>query len=506
MYVTVEYKTTFARMYPFGKCLLAVFTALKASTRRAVWGNLHESPPSLCRFGSENREELGPRSVLNRLSHATGSIGDHLRRREIFDRNQTILGYDPMSQLVLKVFTLIRYLCMKARHAEPRLLATLGASLLLGQLALRVPEPPLGLPIPAGVVDLLPGRERNEVVNPHVYANFTSCGWIGASGHLVARKDRIPVSGFSLDRYRLDLALNLSVEFDLDEADILDVEPLRELNAVSIRRECNRIEAVGTFEARISGCFASLDTPEETVERLLEPAEYVLTSRVVQEFKLLIGITSFFELRGLIKVSDRDLVAGPHPAALFERGVVEPTRPGQEIVQSNLLRLGGIQAVLEGAAHLSSLVLDICFHGLLTDMSYCTCVIRTGPQRGKTGLDPRELFPKFMGREPFESIDDLGYAPPGIAFHEQMNVIGHDFKRMNLHFELTGLLVEKNSKAFPNRAVKNGSSVFRAPHDVVLERKDGPSIFPVSGVHMMKYTIGNNLIQERRRGAIPPSP
>jgi hypothetical protein len=69
---------------------------------------------------------------------------------------------------------------------------------------------------------------------------------------------------------------------------------------------------------------------------------------------------------------------------------------------------------------------------------------------------------------------------------------------MDLHLKLFGLSPKKRFEPLGYRPLKNRTTIFRAPYDVVFEREDGPCVLRVSGIHPTKDTGDAYLMKERQ--------
>jgi hypothetical protein len=81
-------------------------------------------------------------------------------------------------------------------------------------------------------------------------------------------------------------------------------------------------------------------------------------------------------------------------------------------------------------------------------------------------------------------------------------VVGHDFQSVNLRFTFFRFLVRKFSQSLLQRVRKDALAVFRAPHKVILERENRPSVDSVPMINhdwtRSSYEISvKNLIKEQ---------
>src|SRR5436190_1253317 len=91
MKITVEHEPTGTTMLSLGERFLPIGTTLKAGARSAFGRNPDESSTSFLRFVGENRQELSPPCVQNRLGHSRRALLGHFLRGQILDGDQPVL-------------------------------------------------------------------------------------------------------------------------------------------------------------------------------------------------------------------------------------------------------------------------------------------------------------------------------------------------------------------------------------------------------------------------------
>ncbi len=218
------------------------------------------------------------------------------------------------------------------------LAASVGAFLFaIERTLLRPTELRLRLPVGARRLYGLALGSCKEALQSEVYAkrrSFLSGNYFGSISEKFAREDHIPLPARLLDRDGLDLALDSTVELDLDVPDVLEIKPsiLLELAAVAIGRELNEPEAIPPFETRIAGSFTTgLDPSEERLESPLQSPKRRLRAGEVSLLLLLKRLTAFGEsavveaavslgrlLLGAIGIKPR-LESHPRPIDVRER-------------------------------------------------------------------------------------------------------------------------------------------------------------------------------------------
>jgi hypothetical protein len=116
------------------------------------------------------------------------------------------------------------------------------------------------------------------------------------------------------------------VHIHLDLADALQIHPLglgQPAGAIAVFRPLHRVKARFALEPGIAGFLAGLDSPEETLKCLVEPAQCGLLTgerphRLIRAYR-----PDLAQLRRLIPVEDAGFTARPRIPALLQRRVVE---------------------------------------------------------------------------------------------------------------------------------------------------------------------------------------
>ena len=114
--------------------------------------------------------------------------------------------------------------------------------------------------------------------------------------------------------------------------------------------------------------------------------------------------------------------------------------------------------------------------GGLTDVTNAACVVAPGPKR----REPAAQEPKFLSQDPasvtFESIGDRRERKGWVALKEQVNVIGHDFHRVNHKRKLIRLFQQQRFQTIGNSIRKDRPAVLRTPNQVKLKRENRAGI------------------------------
>jgi hypothetical protein len=258
-----------------------------------------------------------------------------------------------MRQFVLKVVSLVRRLDIKATKSTLGLLATIGTAFFLTQLTLGIFETGLSLTIPARVVDLIPGGEGGETLQPHVDANFRSRERVDAGWYFIAREGSIPTASLSFERNCLRLPFDHAMKLDPDLSNLGKPKMFRADKMKSlILRPGQAVIAVSAFEAWISRSLAEFYAPKELLE-----GEINALKRLLKNLRIAFGVfwPKFLDCRkltALCSVPNRNATF-PGLAALFDSGIMKFTTAVKPFDEHPFLGFSGIQPVLEGSAESS---------------------------------------------------------------------------------------------------------------------------------------------------------
>ena len=94
--------------------------------------------------------------------------------------------------------------------------------------------------------------------------------------------------------------------------------------------------------------------------------------------------------------------------------------------------------------------------------------VASRPERGKAGLQFRELFAQDMGGVGLDLADDGADAEIGGDFDAEMDVVAHDFGCVEFVAEFLLLVFQKFGEAFIHAVGEDFPPIFRAENDVIL--------------------------------------
>jgi len=415
----------------------------------------------------------------------------HESERQIFNRYQPVAA-DKLSRfLVPEVPALVRYTLMQLGDLIARFLPTARtlstathAALSASQLSERTLQP-------TGVLDKLPSGKRQKRgeanVNPHAVRRHVHRLSVGQLKH----EADVPLVQHPLDDNVLDHRTigDGAVVLDLDLTDVLNVEhrPTRavkaQLAAVPVAI-LDALEAVAPFEARITRHLALFVATVEGAKSFVQtPQKLLQAGRVQDAQRLRVGAALIPKVRPLLSVGDASLLALPGVPTLRQRRVVDVAGPPQETVKGSVLGGACEQPVVVGAYHLGTLLgFDVVLDSLLRNAPGARDEVRTRPQRGQPRLEVRKLSSEYAGGVALELVRKALRRFGWVAADEHVNVVGHDFKRLNRHVYLSSLFRQKLSQALLNLADQDRTPVLGAKNKVVFEREYRPAVFAIPSV------------------------
>jgi hypothetical protein len=129
------------------------------------------------------------------------------------------------------------------------------------------------------------------------------------------------------------------------------------------------------------------------------------------------------------------------------------------------------------------LIGDVSPYGGFRNGSQAAHVITATPKTGQPRFEPRKFASQFVRREPLELRGKMCGSQARVGLHEQVNVVGPYFQRVNFGLQFLGFLVEKLPQSLFDFPDKHRLSIFRAPNKVILERVKSARADSISGVH-----------------------
>lgn len=358
------------------------------------------------------------------------------------------------------------------------------------------------VPVEARIGNLGPVREYGERSQSNIDADYFG-GYRQRLGFALNAETGKPSTRFALDRDRLNGAFQRAVQFYLDMSCALHPEfsGIQQTATIAIGWESDTVVPEGRSETRKPGFVSAFHAGEKGIKRLIDPAQNILATGEIGQRETPISAHRF-QLVSLMVVVDRLAAEPPCSDAFFESGVIKRCGVLQFTVEKCDLSGGRQEAIFVRQSHLPAFLPFYVF----TDYGFAdgadrTSIVTTAPKSRKTRFEKWKFLAQFVGSEALQSVNHLGYADRGIAFHEDMNVIGHDFHEVNHQAQSSSFLLKKNLKTTIDRINKNRAPVLRAPHNMKLQTECRARVFGVSLAHTDGYTSDCSITQQEKHSA-----
>jgi hypothetical protein len=333
------------------KFLVYVFTATAALL--ACTPRIHSHHRDTGTFGlvSQDRQEAAPCGV--RDCPAEPVVPDHSANVQAFHRDQAVATDQVQRSFVVMLSPLIGDVGMKNTNDLDGLASIRAALLLAADGALSTTQSRKFLFEEARVLDNLTVGSGKEVFESHVNADGRQDTRLNVHVAEVTGQNDEPLVTLTLERGRLDDALDRPVDLAANHADVLHSETvIVQADAVAVGWELDAVEVVACLEARVARPLPSLHATEERDERLVETAHRGLSRREVEPREVGVVAAKVFELRRLVDVPHGVLVLSVGVAPLLQTEIVESSVRFEHYAKLTLLVGVRKETEFEGAAHL----------------------------------------------------------------------------------------------------------------------------------------------------------
>jgi hypothetical protein len=135
-------------------------------------------------------------------------------------------------------------------------------------------------------------------------------------------------------------------------------------------------------------------------------------------------------------------------------------------------------------------------------------IVTSGPKRREPSAQEAKFLSQDTAGITFESVSDFRDRKRWVTLKKQVNVIGHDFHRVNCQGKLICLFKQQRSQTLSNSIRENRPAVLRAPNQVKLQRENRAGIARVSRHSIIIQQANIYSIQNltKFQPAIPPLP
>lgn len=487
--VSIQDKATGATVYTHTQILFNGSPASAALLRRSP--RVHSGDSHSGTFGLllEQAAEHSKGGVVGAFSEVR--VLRHKGERQIFNRNQPIAADEFGSFLMPEVPALVRNVVMQLSNLIARLLPTAGQERAPSHPALSASEFCKRTAQPTGVFDKLTVGQCQKRGESNIYAYAVGRDIDGFGVWQLEHEADKPLVQHSLDDHMLNrrpfgygsVVLNLDLTYVLDVEQRPSLFVKAELAAVTVP-VFDALKAAPSLKPWVSGRVASFTAATEGAKGFIQSPQKLLHTRSVQDTQGIgISVALIPKMRPLLSVSDTALFSLPSIFPLRQCRVVDVTGLPQETVKAAVLSGVREQTIVVRPNHLAALLrLDVVLYRLFGNTSGRADKVATRPQRRQAGLEVRELLSQHSGGVTLELIGKALGRFGGVGAEEHMNVVGHDFKRLERHVYLCGLLSQKFFQSLFNLANQHRTAVLKAKDEVAFERKYRPAVFAIPSV------------------------
>lgn len=466
-------------------------TTVRALLACVPWVNKYHLTTGTFSLVDQEPNELSPARVGD--SSRKPAVLDHPFDAQVFHSDCAESVDQRSRNLVVRIFSSISNFCVQRRYTLFDLLPPIASFVAARQLTL--PSSQLGEPTlhDSSVTVDLPFGVDCEVRQPEIKTSRS----IVSSGRRVGKFDcegDVPPPVLTNDRsyFERSVRRNLPVPPHSDRTDVLESQfAVDDFYTTAVPRHCVRegIEAIDALKSRVSRFFTVFASPVEVLKRLVKSTECLLCRPEVQTGKEFVSVSFNFEPPTLLRPSPIYFVLLPDKGLRLQTSVVQPAVCFEAHPQLSLLRSVGKQTVFEGAKQLLAfLIFNVFTNGCFGNRTDGTREVASRPERRNPCSQDGIPASQNSRSVSLQSIDNLCHTNRRVGFHEQMNVIGHYFERVNLHIDFFSFLVKKGFEVGFNVVSQNVTTPLRAPNDVVFEAEDCTGIFRVSTHTMIIQT------------------
>ncbi len=337
--------TVRARMPAYTEVFRDDATAPTACLTGLMGSDFDDRATSLFRFIAGDRDEGSPACIQNTLIQAAfggssvrkilarfilfGFWGfRHVVNLQILKHKRAILIHQLPRGLVEEITASVTYFAVEPGQGFLGTLSTTGALLASMDQPMRLFDVLFCVPIEAWVGNLGAigehGKGGDAQVNAYLFLRWMEGhGW---SELILCGEHRIPLLTFSLDGTRFDLALDLSMWFDLDVSNLGEPEPPA-ADFIAPLRVGEAIIAVATFEPGVARGLAILHPTKKSVKGFVETLEDILLHLAMY---ILVLFSQMFDGRQLISlhaIGDRHATQLIGFFALLQGGIIQLFAP-----------------------------------------------------------------------------------------------------------------------------------------------------------------------------------
>lgn len=345
--VTIRRQSTRQAEMPTIPDRLTDFCATCTRLRRSPRVNLDQQSSGTLSLVRKHVNKSRPSGILNRLAqYPTGKSLDV----QIFDGNQPVFVYNPSTQLMVEIRTLVSYVDVHSLHKLNSFSPSIRALLTSRYASLGGSQNLLPGMVVAGIVNGCSVVQRNKVREPNIEANHTGIKrqWRGRD---IARKQGEPSPCLSLDRQDFSFAFQRAMQIDPHLANLWDTQPVLVNDGFQVLAKRHAVIAPDGSETRIARLLPCLNTPEEALKGQINTSDYVFKDKRMDVRYIWSQWFKFGKLGVLLEPRNRLAIHSPRVSAFLKRGVVKLAAQGEMQFQRFLLGFARVDAVAKRFNH-----------------------------------------------------------------------------------------------------------------------------------------------------------
>ncbi len=299
----------------------------------------------------EKEEKLRPRRIAD--ASVQTSVGVHLVDRDVFHEDPSVAIGDLPGGLVGEVHPSERHPLVDLRHDLFGFVSFRRPFRLKLQFPLRLDHPLGRMVQKLRVLDDRPVGKCGEGLHAHIDSDREGSGGKGSLRNIFTGKCHPPFSGGRPEnRTGLDLAFDGTVKNQGNGSGLRQPEAVsRQVAPAGLLRKSDRGVLALPLEPGIAGILSVLHSPEERLERQIDPHGDVLECLRIDRLE---GGTDFFQGRKrilLVVMRQGHPVPFPRILSVLRKVVVEPATLFQLAGQESFLFFGRIQPIPECFKH-----------------------------------------------------------------------------------------------------------------------------------------------------------
>ena len=402
-------------------------------------------------------------------------------------------------QLVQIVPSFVGDVCFVLSFAKPNLVAAFRAFLTTGKCPCPLAQSFGGFFGEVGAGQRLAIGQGNQRSQPNVNAN--RCTWRCLRHLHFDVENDMPFAVLAREDcggwFTWQRAMPLAFDFASDAYNA-------DATTVTKRQSIANAKLGGVVTGRCAkpwkaGFLASLAAPEECLEGLVEPSQYLLFSRERPPFMTAANSANSLQFESLILIRTRDTALAVGVDTLLKPRIIQRAEVAQHLAKHARLKASWVKAVFVAEKYLSKHLMGAP-PLRLNVAPYRRC--RDGTDRGaEVGPAPqgRQFLAQGTRGVGFNFKHHLSRCPTRVRFDKKVNVVWHDFQGVNSPPPKCCRFPNQFGKSLLNRAGQYWQSVLGTPDTVIFKAENCPGILGVSRVRLTHASLYHPIVGPRRQ-------